>query len=122
MAGTAVVSWAGLWALTGSRWHPELLLGMLGPLVGVCGTWVAIARAARGNPERLTAVMLIGFAAKMVLFGGYVAVMLRGAGLRPVPFVAAFTGYFIALYAMEALFLRRLLMNFAEGVGTPLRK
>jgi hypothetical protein len=122
MAGTAAGSWVALWALTGARWHPELLFGMLGPLVGVCASWVAIARAARGTPERLTAVMMIGFAAKMVLFGAYVAVMLRGVELRPVPFVAAFTGYFIALYAMEALFLRRLLMNFAEGVGTPLRK
>jgi hypothetical protein len=35
--------------------------------------------------------------------------MLRGFALRPVPFVASFTSYFIALYAMEALFLRRLL-------------
>jgi hypothetical protein len=114
MAGVAAVSWAALTALTGPRWHPELLLGMAGPLVGVCGTWVAIARAARGAPERLTAVMLIGFAAKMLLFGVYVAVMLRGVGLRPVPFVVGFTGYFIALYAMEALFLRRLLMNLQK--------
>ena len=115
MTATAVLSWTAVSALTGARWHPELLLGMLGPLVGVCGTWVAIARAARRSPERLTAVMLIGFAAKMLLFGVYVAVVLRGIGLRPVPFVVGFTGYFIALYAMEALFLRRLLTNLSGG-------
>ena len=28
--------------------------------------------------------------------------------LRPVPFVVAFVTYFIALYAMQALFLKRL--------------
>jgi hypothetical protein len=38
-----------------------------------------------------------------------VAVMLGLVDVRPVPFVASFTGYFIALYAMEALFLKRLL-------------
>jgi hypothetical protein len=34
--------------------------------------------------------------------------MVRLLGLEPVPFVAAFVSYFIALYAMQALFLRRL--------------
>jgi hypothetical protein len=37
--------------------------------------------------------------------------MLKGAGLRPVPFVLSFAASFIALHAMEAGFLRRL---FAE--------
>ena len=43
-----------------------------------------------------------------VLFPVYVAVMLRLVSLRLVPFVTAFVIYFIALYAMQALFLRRL--------------
>jgi hypothetical protein len=43
-----------------------------------------------------------------------VAVLLRGYDLRPVPFVLSFTGAFIALYAMEALFLRRLLLDGAH--------
>jgi hypothetical protein len=29
-------------------------------------------------------------------------------GLRPVPFVVSFTGYFIALHVTEAVFMRRL--------------
>jgi hypothetical protein len=32
--------------------------------------------------------------------------------LRPLPFVASFTGYFVALYLTEALLMRRL---FAGG-------
>ena len=39
----------------------------------------------------LTAVMIAAFAGKMVFFGAYVAVVLRGLSLRPVPFVASFT-------------------------------
>jgi uncharacterized membrane protein len=47
-----------------------------------------------------------------VFFGGYVAVMLKGLHLRPVPFTVSFSSYFIALHFVEALLLRRL---FAGG-------
>jgi hypothetical protein len=68
-------------------------------------------------PERVTGVMVTGLAVKMVFFGVYVAGMLKGAGLRPLPFMLSFAGAFIALHAMEAAFLRRL---FAEmGRSTP---
>ena len=52
--------------------------------------------------------MLTAFVLKMAFFGGYVAVMLSVLRFRPVPFVASFTSYFIALYLMEALYMRRL--------------
>jgi hypothetical protein len=60
----------------------------------------------------LTDVMVAGLAVKAVFFGVYVVVMLRGLDLRPAPFVGSFTGFFIALYGLEALFLKRL---FARG-------
>jgi len=41
-------------------------------------------------------------------FGAYVAVMIRVVALRPVPFIASFTGYLAGLYLMEALYLRHL--------------
>jgi hypothetical protein len=52
--------------------------------------------------------MIVWFALKFVFFGVYLAVMLKLLSMRPVPFVGAFVSYFIALYAMQALFLRRL--------------
>jgi hypothetical protein len=52
--------------------------------------------------------MAVAFFLKMVFFGGYVAIMLGIARFRPVPFVASFTGYFIGLYLIEALYLKRL--------------
>ena len=73
----------------------------------------AIERTYRMVPERLTAVMIAGLGIKAVFFGVYVAVMLRPLALRATPFVASFTGYFIALHMMEALFMRRL---FADGM------
>jgi hypothetical protein len=53
-------------------------------------------------------VMVQGLAVKAVFFGAYVVSMLRVVELRPVPFVVSFTGYFIALHVMEAMFMRRL--------------
>jgi hypothetical protein len=61
--------------------------------------------------------MVAAFLAKMVLFGAYVIAMLRLLGLRPIPFVVSFTGYFIALYVLEAVFLRRLFAN-APGAAS----
>jgi hypothetical protein len=109
MAGASVVSWLAVSAIGGDRVNPEALFGMLGPLVSACVAWIAMVRVHRSTPERLTAVMIAGFAVKLVFFGVYVVVMLRVLALRPVPFVTAFTSYFIALYAMQALFLNRLI-------------
>ena len=107
MVGASLVSWLVVRVLGGDRVHPEALFGMLGPLASACATWVAVQWALRPGPASVTAVLIGGFALKMVFFGAYVTVMLRTLALRPVPFVVSFTVYFIALYAMEALFLRR---------------
>jgi hypothetical protein len=90
----------------------DVVLGMIAPLAAASVSWVLTERTYKRNPERLTALMMSGFAAKMVFFGAYVAVMLKILRLQPVPFVASFTGYFIALYLVEALLMRRL---FAGG-------
>jgi hypothetical protein len=106
MAGASLLSWLPVSAIGGAGVNPEALWGMLGPLAGVSATWIAVRRTHRLAPERLMSVMIAGFALKMIFFGVYVAVMLRGLALRPVPFVVSFTAYFIGLYAMEAFFLK----------------
>ena len=112
MVGLSGVSWLVAAALLDAQARIEVFYGMLGPLAMVIGSWVLMERAYRRNPERLTAVMAAAFAGKLVFFGAYVAVMLRLLSLRPRTFVASFTSYFIALYLIEALYLRRL---FAGG-------
>ena len=109
MAGTCAGAWLVV-AVVAPELNPEVLLGILGPLVSAMATWVVVARAT-AVPERVTGVMVTGLAVKMVFFGVYVAGMLKGAGLRPVPFVVSFAASFIVLHAMEAGFLRGL---FAE--------
>jgi hypothetical protein len=106
-----LMSWLAVAATSKGSADPEVLLGMAGPLVSAVGSWMAYERAHQSAPGRLTNVMIAALAVKMVFFGVYVGVMLRGLNLRPVPFVASFAAYFIALHAMEAMFLRRLLMN-----------
>lgn len=112
MVGLSGLSWLVAAALLDTQARIEVLYGMLGPLAMVSGSWVLMERAYRRSPQRLTAVMAAAFAGKVVFFGAYVAVMLRVLSLRPRTFVASFTGYFIALYLIEALYLRRL---FAGG-------
>lgn len=94
--------------VAGPGFAPEILLGMFGPLSETIASWVVADQVYRRRPERLTAVMLTAFAGKLVFFGAYVAVMLMVLSLRPVPFMASFTAYFIVLHLAEALALRRL--------------
>jgi hypothetical protein len=107
-----VASAAATVALAGQRNTAEVLLGMVAPLCAACVSWVLTERTYRRDPPALTGMMTVAFAAKMLFFGVYVAVMVKIVGLHPVPFVASFTGYFIALYLIEALLMRRL---FAGG-------
>lgn len=108
MAGAAVLLWLVMAVAGGAGMHPEALYAMLGPLAAACGTWVVTERTYRRHPERLTGIMVAGLLVKALFFGAYVIVMLRTLGVRPQPFVASFTVFFIGLYGLEALFLKRL--------------
>ena len=108
MVTISVISWLAAAIVVERQTSVEVLWGMLGPLVVAIGTWLAVERAKRQERESLIPLMVAAFAGKMVFFGAYVAVMLRVLRLRPAPFVISFTGFFIILYLMEALYLRRL--------------
>ena len=108
MAGCGLLTSLAIVALPGMESDREVLLGMLAPLVATVGTWMLVERTYRWHPERLTPLMLMAFGGKMVFFGVYITLMLTVLTLRPAPFVISFVAYFIALYAIEALCLRRL--------------
>lgn len=114
MAGGATLTALAVMLVPGMDSDREVLLGMLGPLAAAVGTWVLVHRTYTSDrPERLTPLMIVAFAAKVVFFGVYVTVMLTVLSLRPAPFVTTFTIYFIALYAIEARSMQRL---FAGGM------
>ena len=108
MAGASVVSWLLVTAVSRMPVNPEVLCGMLGPLAASLVTWGLVERVHATAPQRVMGALMAGFAGKMLFFGVYVVVMLRVLGLRPVPFIVSFTAYFIGLYVLQALFLRRL--------------
>jgi hypothetical protein len=110
MAAGSVAGALLLIAIGGRALGPEIVTGMLGPLAATTASWVVTEQTYRRDPVRLTGVLMTAFVAKMLFFGAYVAVMLKVVGLHPVPFVASFTGYFIALYLIEALLMRRLFL------------
>jgi len=100
-------SWA-VAAMLAPAHRTDVLLGMLGPLVAVAGTWLALERTARVNPRGITEVLLSGFVVKLLFFALYVGAVMLLARPDRMPFVVSFTGYFVVLYAAEALMLRRL--------------
>jgi hypothetical protein len=106
--GACVAAWIAATALFGTRFGIDILGGMIGPLTAACATWALTERTYRAAPERLTALMAAGFGAKVVFFAAYVTVMVRGLGVHPIPFVASFTAYFVALLLAEALAMRKL--------------
>ncbi len=110
MAALGAGGAAAVFAIAGRTAGIETVCGIAGPLAAACGSWVLTERTYRTHPEQLTGLLIGAFGAKAVFFGAYIAVMLKGLALRPVPFVASFTSSFIALYLIEALYMRRLFM------------
>jgi hypothetical protein len=108
MTAASAVSWFIAALIVDQRTGIEILFGMLGPLAATSGTWVLAERIYRRRAEVLTTVMATAFVAKFAFFGAYIAIMILLLRFRPVPFMVSFTGYFIALYLVEALYLRRL--------------
>jgi len=108
MTAASVASVLAVGVFVDPRARLAVLLGMLGPLLIASGSWVLTERTYRERPQALMSVMVVAFAFKLVFFGAYVAVMIRVVALRPVPFIASFTGYLAGLYLMEALYLRQL--------------
>ncbi len=108
MVAVSVGSWALLAAFADAGVRTAALAGMLGPLAVAGASWVAAERAWRRSPESLTPLMITAFAGKMLFFAAYVVLMLRGLSLAAVPFIASFVSYFIGLYLIEALSLKRL--------------
>jgi hypothetical protein len=114
MLGGAVAAWVVAAAAVGPVLLPEVLFGMLAPLLMAIVSWTLVERTYRRSPAQLTGLMVTAFAGKMVFFGAYVTVMLWGLALRPVPFVVSFTASFIGLHLAEALCLWRLFQGDAR--------
>ena len=108
MVGVGIASWLAAALLLDAPARNAALFGTVGPLAVAIATWLLAQRTYRRDPGALTGLMMAGFAAKMVFFGAYVTLMIKGLSQPAVPFVVSFTGSFIALHLIEALALRRL--------------
>ena len=98
MTASAVVVIAGARGATG--WAGPVFAGMIGPLVAVVATSVM-------------GVAATAFLAKVIFFVAYVAAAIKLAGLPAREFGLSFVAWFIALYAAQAVLMRRL---FREGL------
>jgi len=107
MVGAALVSWAAVAVMVRDA-RLATFLGMIAPLAVAVVSWLLAERTWHRDPASVTPLMMTAFGAKMLFFGAYVAVMLKAVAVAPVPFVASFAGYFIALLLVEALALKGL--------------
>ena len=114
LAGSVLSSF-GIVAIFGRSaapdWQMAVWLGMFGPLVATLCSMMLLERSFRKHPERLMNVMIGAFGAKMLFFGGYIAMAVKAGWVRTVPFAVCFTGYFLALHIIEAWRLRRLVAS-----------
>jgi hypothetical protein len=121
MTAASGAAWILVTALLGDRVNPEAAWGIAGPLMSALVSWVAYVRANQAAPERLTRVMITAFALKLMFFSVYVTAAMRVLHLRAAPFVVSFTSAFIALHAMEAFSLRRLVMGVMRSPNSERR-
>jgi hypothetical protein len=117
MVAAGLTGWAAIGVMGGEAVSPEAGLGLAAPLLAVVCSWLVTARIHAADPARVTGAMVVSMGAKAVLFAAYVVVIVRGVGVRPIPFALSFAGFFIALYAMEAYFLRQLFAGRPVGVS-----
>lgn len=87
--------------------RPAAWAGMIGPLLAATATLMLVQRTSARAPERVTAVMLHAFAAKIVFFLLYVVLALRVLAFDAMPFVASFTISFVTLHGVVAVWLQR---------------
>ena len=120
MVGVAMGGWLAATMVAPQPINPDALAGVLGPLASAVISWWLASRTFRAAPERLTRVMISGFAAKAVFFAAYLVVMVRGLGLGSMVFVASFVSSFIVLHVIEAQGLRQLLAGAqGDSAGAP---
>ena len=109
---------AGLMLLLGSESRGGVAAGAVGPLIAAVGTWIMVARLHRRAPAEVPPAMIKLFAAKMLLFGAYVAAAVTLLPISTRAFVASFASQYIMLHFMEAVFLRRLFAGTDRPAGT----
>jgi hypothetical protein len=108
MLSVSILSSLVLSSVVGAGVRMEIWCGMAGPLASALVSWIAIERRRLRRPAELTGLMIRSFAAKMVFFAVYVAVLLKVGSMQPNPFVVSFIGYFVLLHGMEAFGLHRI--------------
>jgi hypothetical protein len=115
MAAAAAVCWGAVAILTGGH-SMAVALGMVGPLVAAVVSWIIVERTQASAPERVSAALIKLFAAKVLLFGGYVVMVATVFPEGRTAFIVSFTCHYILLHVVEAVYLRRLFAVAARSL------
>jgi hypothetical protein len=113
MAAASVACCALVFLFSGSGSVAPILFGMFAPLGVAIGSWTIVERVHTQTPAQVSGVMIKLFAAKLLVFGAYVAAVVLLLPSHRVLFVLSFTFQYILLHMIEAVHLRRLFV--ADG-------
>lgn len=108
MAAASLACWGALAVLLAGAPGAAVFLGGVGPFAAAAVTWLAVERTARRQPERVPGVLIKLFAAKLLLVGAFVAVVVKLMPTGTTAFVVSFVCQYVLLHGMEAFHLRRL--------------
>src|SRR5919204_4299373 len=89
MTAASVACWAVISAFVAAPARPAVAFGVVGPLAVAAIAWGIMERTYRRAPERLSAVMIKLFAAKMLVFGAYVTAVVLLLRQGSIPFVVS---------------------------------
>ncbi len=107
-----IVSCIGMWLLLllpYYKYHTEILLGMLSPLL--LGLWTinGVTRVNKKIPQKVTDFMIKAFGIKMVVYPLYIIIFFVFSAFNRWAFVISFLGFFSVLHAWEAVYISYLL-------------
>jgi len=79
---------------------------MIGPLVMGVFTVELVTWKFDQDPQAVTNVMIRAFGGKMIFYAAYIVAILKLTKLDSMIFVLSFSGFFILLHILEALYFR----------------
>ncbi|MEE8436749.1 MAG: hypothetical protein V3S22_00265 [Candidatus Neomarinimicrobiota bacterium] len=99
----------GIWGLSSSifpEYSREILMGMLMPLAVTLISLQRLKFISRTRPDDLSKFLIKAFVLKMLLYGGFIVILFTFYAFHQIAFIISFAGYFIALFATEAILLK----------------
>ena len=108
----AIIGLAGLVGGTFfNDYSSEIFLGMVAPLLLSIVSVLWSESSFKKSPQMLTNTLIKTFIARAIFFALYFILIFTYYDFEQIPFIISFTSFFMIFYAIEALFLQKLIKS-----------